>query len=231
MLFDELQETLALWRLIEPTNIYLEDEWDTDDGWSLTVGYNGVTTSGGIYKAGFFRECYANIEIGITLSGDSSFILCAQDDAGLWQPLQDYAAVSGLNIITYALRGTTFYNGLGIIFNTGVKGVVSYVYLGDKTYATKDEGYLDAVWKFVQNISGRVEPVSSFAALRNQQTFSTASDRLYSPYDYRLVLMGGDAEVDSDGIQRKVLGQPEIYKGDFPHVEAVLERAQFEMTS
>ena len=231
MLFEEQQETLALWRFTPPTNIYLEDTWATDSGWSLTVGYEGISTSGGIYQSDFFRECNANIEICINLSGDSSLILCAEDETGVYCPLETFVAVSGLNTISYSLRGTKFYTGLGIIFSTGVSGLVSYVYVGDKSYVERNDGYMDGIWKYIQDVAGRVEPVSSFDSLRNQQTFSTASDRLYSPIDYKLVLRGGDAVVDVDGIQRKILGQPEVYKGDFPHVEAVLERTQFEMVS
>ena len=228
MLFDEYQEAVQIWRFTPPTDVYYEDEWLTDDGWALTIGYENISTSGGIYQRDLFRECRTNVDISLDVTGNTDVVLCGELEDNTFIPLNTFTAISGSNLLNYTISGLTFYTGLGFIFNTGVQGTVNYIYIGDKTYLTKDETYLDGVWKFIKNITMRIEPYGgSFNSLMNQQSFANISDMGFSPYDYKADILANDGIIDIDDIQRKVIGQPEWYKYEMPHIEVKLERVQF----
>lgn len=231
MLFDEYQEPIQIWRFGEPTNIYTEDEWLTDDGWSLTIGYDDISTSGGIYKRDFFNECRTNIQINVDFSGPTSVVLCGEGTDDLYVPFTTLTAVSGNNTLSYSLSGTTFYTGLGMIFDTGVRASVNWIYVGDKSYATKDSPFVDGMWKYIKSITARIEPVNAGDSLYNQQTFSNVTDIGFIPYDYKSDVLAGDGIVDVDNIQRKVVGQPQWFKYEIPYVEVRLERMQFTVIS
>ncbi len=213
MQFDEYQEVQQIWRYTAPTNTYVE--------------YTDASTSGGIYKRDFFRECNVNVEMSIDVVGDTSVILYGELEDNTFIPLTTLTAVSGVNLFAYTISGLVFYTGLGFTFNTGVVGTVNWVYVGDATYATKDDGMLDGVWKYIRDITGRIEPISSTERMSYSQSFDTASDLDFIPYEYRTYVLAGDGIVDVDSIQRKVVGQPEWYKYELPHVVARLERTQF----
>lgn len=231
MLFDEFQEVQQVWRWSPPTNVYYEDEWATDDGWSLTIGYEDVSTSGGIYKSDFFRESNTHIEINLTVNSGTNVLLCGQVDGGDYVPLTNYTATtSGTYLITHTISGMTFYTGLGFIFSTGVIGTVSAVYVGDKTIATKDDEFTDNRWKYITSIYGRIEPISAgYSYLRNNQTFADLSELDYVSIDYRDSVLPGDGIIDIYGVQRQVLGQPELYDYMMDYMVLYLKRTQWEL--
>jgi len=99
-------------------------------------------------------------------------------------------------------------------------------------FITPTSGYSDPYWTYIKDITMRIEPFgSTYDGLFNQQTFSNITDMGYSPYEYRLDVLAGDGIVDVDGIQRKVVGQPEWYKYEMPHIEIKMERTQFTVIS
>lgn len=233
MLFDEYQEIQQVWRWTPPTNVYYEDEWATDDGWSLTIGYEDISTSGGIYKSDFFNESHTNIEISLNVSGPTSIVLCGQISGGDYVPLTTFTATTSGNVpITYTISGLTFYTGLGFIFSTGVSGSVDYVYVGDKTVATKDDEIVDNVWKYIGSITGRIESVGAgYSAIRNNQTFADLSELDYVPIAYKSMIVSGDGIIDTYGIQRQVLGQPEIYSYMMDTMVLYLRRSQWSLNN
>lgn len=94
-------------------------------------------------------------------------------------------------------------------------------------FVAPTSGYADPSWTHIGDITGRIEPLGSSDKLSYNQTFDNASDMDFIPYEYRTFIAGGDGIIDVDGIQRKIVGQPEWYKYEMPHVEARLERVQF----
>lgn len=89
--------------------------------------------------------------------------------------------------------------------------------------------YDDAVWTLFTTISGRIEPISVKDSFLNDQTMANATDIALIPYEYRDSVQTGDGVIDTDGIQRKIIGQPERWKWMIPHVVCTLERAQWDL--
>jgi hypothetical protein len=59
------------------------------------------------------------------------------------------------------------------------------------------------------------------------QNFANVTEILFLPYQYRTTISPQDGVIDADGIQRRVVGQPEVWKYKMPHVVCMLERAQW----
>lgn len=89
----------------------------------------------------------------------------------------------------------------------------------------------DKVWTPVGTVEGRWEPIKGSEAFLNSQNFANVSEYLFMPYSYRTVIKPGDGLVDEDGIQRRVVGQPEVWKYELPCVVALTERIQWTVTS
>lgn len=98
-------------------------------------------------------------------------------------------------------------------------------------YVVPTSGYSDPSWSYIKSITARIEPVNAGDSLYNQQTFSNVTDIGFIPYEYRSDILAGDGVVDIDGIQRKVVGQPQWFKYELPYVEVKLERVQFAVIS
>lgn len=229
MLFDEYQEIQQVWRWLPPTNVYYEDTWATDDGWSMAIGYEDISTSGGIYKSDFFNESATNIEISLNVDAPTSVLLCGQVSGGGYVPLATFTATTSGNVaITHTISGLTFYTGLGFIFDVGVVGTVDHVYVGDKTVATKDDEIVDNVWKYVGSITGRMEPAGAgYSSIKNNQTFADLSELDYVPIAYKSMILSGDGIVDTYGVQRQVLGIPEVYSYMMDTMVLYLRRSQW----
>jgi len=89
----------------------------------------------------------------------------------------------------------------------------------------------DKAWAHIGTVSGRWEPVSGNEEFLNSQAFAGVTEILFTPIDYKHIILPNDGLVDVDGIQRKVVGQPEIWKYELPHVVAKCERAQWTVVS
>jgi len=96
-------------------------------------------------------------------------------------------------------------------------------------YTIPASGWGDLAWVLVGTISGRIEPVAADENLRNQQIFQNVTEVCFSPIDYASSVLPGDGLIDSYGIQRKVVGPPEIWRHINPYVMYMLERAQWDI--
>lgn len=93
-------------------------------------------------------------------------------------------------------------------------------------------GYLsDPTWTLITTVSGRFEPMKAGEESSGNQNFANVTEILFTPYQYRNVFQPQDGIVGSDGIQRRIVGQPELWKYMMPHVVCMLERAQWTTVS
>jgi hypothetical protein len=100
-------------------------------------------------------------------------------------------------------------------------------YTGYRVPLATAGGWSDPAWTEVATIKGRVEPVAPNSELRNHQTFSNVSEVLFTDIENALLFHGGDGIIGADGIQRKIVGEPEIWKSMVPYVMYMLERSQW----
>jgi hypothetical protein len=98
-------------------------------------------------------------------------------------------------------------------------------------FTTPTSGWADPYWVFLGNITGRFEPIQGNETFLQNQSFSDVSEYLLTDIDYKLTIQPGDGFVDVDGIQRKVVGQPEIWKSFLPHVACKMQRTQWTVVS
>lgn len=90
-------------------------------------------------------------------------------------------------------------------------------------------GWNDPVNVVIATIRGRIEPVAGKEELRNHQTFQNVTEVLFTDIENATIFQGGDGIVDSYGIKRKVVGEPEIWRHLNPYVMYYLERAQWDV--
>ena len=97
-------------------------------------------------------------------------------------------------------------------------------------YTVPTSGWSDPYWMQIGTISGRFEPVAGTETFLQNQAFADVTELLYTSYENRLIIKAGDGFIDSDGIQRKIAGQPEIWKHMIPHVVCRAVRTQWDIT-
>ena len=98
-------------------------------------------------------------------------------------------------------------------------------------YTVPTSGWSDPAWVLIGTMKGRFEPVQGNETFLQQQSFADVVEFLFTDIENRLSIQSGDGFVDSDGIQRKVAGQPEIWKSFVPHVVCRMQRAQWTVVS
>lgn len=96
---------------------------------------------------------------------------------------------------------------------------------------TPTSGWSDPVWTYIQDITGRIEPINPAEQFVQNQANPNIAEVMLSPIDYRTIVRAGDGVMDVDGIQRKIIGHPEIWKWELPHIAARLERVQWTVIS
>lgn len=97
---------------------------------------------------------------------------------------------------------------------------------------TASSGYRsDRTWTYITTITGRCEPLKASEEFQNNQMFANVSETLFLPIETKTIVKANDGIMDADGIQRKIVGQPEIWKAFLPHVACMLERAQWAVPS
>ena len=93
-------------------------------------------------------------------------------------------------------------------------------------------GYMtDPTWTFITTVFGRAEPVAGTEEFLNNQSFADVSEIFYLPLSYKGIIFPTDGIVDVDGVQRRVVGEVEIWKHILPHLACKLERAQWTVVS
>ena len=92
---------------------------------------------------------------------------------------------------------------------------------------TPTGAWVDPVWTSVSGITGRIEPVSGTESFLQNQSFADVTETCLAPYEYRNYIHPKDGIVDSDGIQREVVGEIELWKNIHPHIAFKLKRAQW----
>lgn len=84
----------------------------------------------------------------------------------------------------------------------------------------------DQVWTHLYDITGRLEPVSyGTESPINNQNFPDVSEYLLSPIAYENQVGINDGIIDPRGVQRQVIGVPEIWRYLEPHMVCMLKRA------
>jgi hypothetical protein len=223
MLFDEYQTTQQVWRYIAPVNTYVSGSWNASD-YEITDNF--------ISKQDIFNEASINIEVGLTLSSGATIGLYLETSHDTFVLGKTFTAVSGLNTLSCTISGTTYYKGISVTHVSGITEEISWLYVGDKTYATKDDEFVDGIWKRMLDITGRIEPFLSmgFQSLKNDQTFSNITETDYVPYEYKSYVQPSDGIVDVNGIQYKVVGPAEVYPSILESIVLHLERSQWNVT-
>lgn len=89
----------------------------------------------------------------------------------------------------------------------------------------------DPAWTLITTISGRCEPVQGNEEFLNNQSFVDVTETGLFPIDYASIIKPSDGLVTADGVQRRVVGAPEIWKWLIPHVACKLKHAQWDMTT
>ena len=92
-------------------------------------------------------------------------------------------------------------------------------------------GWADPSWVYLGDVTGRFEPIQGTEIFLQNQSFANVTEFFLTDIDYKLTFQPGDGLVDVDGIQRKIAGQPEIWKHILPHVVCKVERAQWTVVS
>lgn len=90
-------------------------------------------------------------------------------------------------------------------------------------------GWSDPTWSLVATIKGRIEPVAPNEELRNNQQFQNVTEVLFTDIENATIFRGGDGIIDSYGIKRKIVGEPEIWRNMIPYVMYSLERSQWDI--
>lgn len=85
----------------------------------------------------------------------------------------------------------------------------------------------DPTWTLQTTVSGRFEPVQGTEEFLHNQSFADVTELLFLPIGYASAVRANDGIVSSDGTQRRIVGQPEIWKNMIPHVVCKMERAQW----
>ena len=98
-------------------------------------------------------------------------------------------------------------------------------------FTTPTSGWADPAWVRLADMSVRFEPVQGNETFLQNQSFADVTELLFTDIGNRLSILPGDGFVDSDGIQRKVAGQPEIWNSMLPHVVCKLQRARWTVVS
>jgi len=89
----------------------------------------------------------------------------------------------------------------------------------------------DPVWEHIFDITGRLEPVNyGTESIVNNQNFADISEYLLSPISYENSIQPNDGIVDPRGIQRQVIGWPEIWRNINPYMVCMLESASWDIT-
>lgn len=96
---------------------------------------------------------------------------------------------------------------------------------------TPTSGYADPTWTYMTTISGRIESISPSEVVLHNQAFDNIMETLLTPVENLPFILSGDGIIDGAGIERKVVGQPEIWKWLIPHLAIRLERSQWSVTS
>jgi hypothetical protein len=89
----------------------------------------------------------------------------------------------------------------------------------------------DKQWSLITTISGRWEPVQGDEEFLNNQTFANVTELVFLPIEYKNIVKPNDGLVDTDGIQRKIVGVPEVWKYMLPAVVCKAERTQWTVVS
>lgn len=89
----------------------------------------------------------------------------------------------------------------------------------------------DPEWTYITTISGRIEPSANNENTQNDQSFQNTTDILIAPYSYASALVAGDGIMDAGGVQRRIVGHPELWKWILPHAACILQRAQWTVVS
>jgi hypothetical protein len=93
-------------------------------------------------------------------------------------------------------------------------------------------GTTDPVWTHIYDIGGRLEPVNyGSESILNNQNFADVSEYLFSPVTYETFITPNDGIVDPRGVQRQVIGWPEIWRNINPHMVIMLKRAAWDITN
>ena len=88
----------------------------------------------------------------------------------------------------------------------------------------------DPVWTHVYDITGRLEPVNyGSESIVNNQNFADVSEYLLCPLEYENLIQPNDGIVDPRGVQRQVIGQPELWRNINPHIVVMLKRAAWDI--
>lgn len=89
----------------------------------------------------------------------------------------------------------------------------------------------DPTWTYITTISGRFEPVRGTEEFSGNQNFANVSELLFLDYNDRTTIHANDGIMDSDGIQRRIVGEPELWRYMIKHVVCALERTQWTVVS
>lgn len=91
-------------------------------------------------------------------------------------------------------------------------------------------GFTDPTWQLVASITGRIESIASMEMFNHNQSQGNITEIMMSPIDYKNSVLPDDMTIDVDGVTRKVIGWPEIWKWEMPHIAVKLQRVQWEVT-
>lgn len=97
---------------------------------------------------------------------------------------------------------------------------------------TVTSGWGNNSWEYIVTVSGRPESIGKESEVFvHNQSFNDITEVVMLPIQYRRDVQANDHLIDADGIVRKVIGQPEIWKWVMPHVAAMSKRVQWEAPS
>ena len=97
-------------------------------------------------------------------------------------------------------------------------------------YIVPTSGWTDPTWQYVTEITGRIEAIGSMEGYAHNQSQGNITEIMMSPVTYKNSVLPDDMTVDADGATRKVIGWPEIWKWEIPHIAIKLQRVQWEVT-
>jgi hypothetical protein len=91
-------------------------------------------------------------------------------------------------------------------------------------------GFADPTWSLIDTITGRIEPIGAIEIFNHNQSQGNITEIMMSPIDYKNSVLPDDMTIDADGVTRKVIGWPEIWKWEMPHIAVKLQRVQWAVT-
>lgn len=99
-------------------------------------------------------------------------------------------------------------------------------------YVTVTSGWADPTWSLITSISGRAEPIGMEGeSFVHNQSFNDISEIVITPVEYDSILLPDDHLVSASGKVRKIIGWPEVWGWEMPHLGIKVKRVQWERPS